>query len=204
MLLTWSGGCDSTYLLNYLCQYATKDSPVRTISINHPQIAAYDMQVMARQRILEELIDNRHYHIDHTEVEIINNGPASCVSGTGSNQAAIWVSMALLYLNEGEDLYLGFIKKDDIWHSWPHMKTMFEEGLKLMGKTGKLNLHTEHLTKWEILKGLKEDKLLDMTWHCEDDSLTPCGRCISCETHQVALYQLDKFHSNQNLTVKEV
>lgn len=220
-LVLFSGGCDSTYLLaNLLRGYfladengATDNGPVspdkipqiRTIAVTHPQIEARDESRAARKAVLAKLRKLKHpirqggfegegkRGIDHGEVKILQQGihTAWC---SGLLQPPIWLFTAIPYLEENEDLYVGYVRGDDIWHYKQILLELFDRLKRLTQRNGRLIFPLEWVDKHDIIEYLKRANLDKDVWYCEDPKtpFKPCKKCKSCETHKLALLQYEE------------
>jgi len=187
-MLMWSGGLDSTALLAWLCQSSSSAYPVRTIAVNHSMVPCNAQQKKARQTILAELKAKGH-HVEHREVDIEANN-TGCVTG-GICQPLLWLPVGVLALREDEDLYLGYVKGDDIWHYRYALFSAFDSFMAMMQKTGKLQLTYEWTDKVDLVRELRKANLLQHIWYCEQsDNDKPCGKCHSCERHRDVLRRM--------------
>jgi hypothetical protein len=206
-LLLWSGGCDSTFLLYDLltahqfkkptCFVALKDGEfVRTLSINHPQVAGGIYNRRARD-VLRPLLQKKFKNnFVCGEIEISQNGLFIDSYG-GIVQPPLWLLHASLYLDRDEDLYAGYIRGDDLWHHRDQLYEAFSVIQSFTGRTGRLLLPLEWVTKAEIIVRLKRARLLKHTWYCELSKDGRCCRqCPSCYAHDTALWRLTKGFEN--------
>jgi Queuosine biosynthesis protein QueC len=199
-LLLWSGGCDSTLLLHDLLaakvedgqrvgEFVTlaRDEPVRAISIDDPQVANGPQQKAARDKLRKRL--KVFGNFEHTEVAVTKTGPD--ITPSGIPQAAMWLLHAALYLERSEDLYVGYVRGDDVWHKIAWLYQAFASIQGLTEKTGKLILPLEWADKSEVIDRLDKLKLLSGTWHCEKPKGNrACYACRSCRTHATAKFQI--------------
>lgn len=190
-LILWSGGCDSTLLL---FEHATKalaagENPPRALSISYDdQIPAGQQHRKARQAILKEF-RRRGLKVDHAEVSFQKSGPISVEPAPGLPQAILWTGIAQTFLMRDEDLYLAYIRGDDIWHYRQWLFDAFGSTQIVLQKDGKLQLPLEWMAKDEVLKELDAAGLLELTWYCETargTEMKPCGWCASCKTMSAA------------------
>lgn len=192
-LILWSGGCDSTLLLfeESARALAAGEAMPRAISITYNQIPAAEQHRTARRRILQELA-RRGLKIDHTEFELQRHGELQVdTSHGGLAQPILWLGIAQAFLAVEEDLMLGYIRSDDIWHYKTPLLQAFEATQAVLKKTGKLQLPLEWLAKDAILKDLSTYGLLKLTWYCETvrgTAMKPCGWCPSCKTMAAGRY----------------
>jgi 7-cyano-7-deazaguanine synthase in queuosine biosynthesis len=205
VLLLWSGGADSTVALLRLL----RESPtirVRTLSIQHPQFAARKEQLAARNLIQERLKSAQSLTFDRLEVEIRHSADAG-LDGAAC-QAATWLSIGQGYLAPNEDLALGYMATDSIWHTAEQLRQAFAALQAAQRKDGQLQFPTEWDERPEILSALDEWGLTDLCWWCERPEVLPlaavsaefikqerpltkaCGTCHPCEEHAAGRWLL--------------
>lgn len=206
MLVLWSGGCDSTLMLHDLALAnhahsqvkprlagdkvleAPYSSPVRAISFSCHQIEGGGAASKKARTKIIGVLRKKGLTIDHTEVAVSYQGDAQMLCGNGGcAQAPIWLVYAQLFLEVDEDLYLGYIRGDDIWHHKSELHWVFQYCQSVIGKTGKLYTPLEWDRKCDVQKRLAEIELLDLCWYCEMKSDKPCGECPACVTHKAGL-----------------
>lgn len=191
-LVLWSGGFDSTLVLYDACVEAKKKdlAPVRAISINHEQVPANREHQKARQRIFV-CMKKRGLAFDWAEVNISTWGTFKADGAAGMVQPGIWLPAAVPYLGPTEDLLTGWARGDDIFHYLNDICGAFEHHARLMGKTGLIQTPLEWTPKWEILRRLREARLVSLPWTCEEPKdWRACGKCQPCRDLKTARYRL--------------
>ena len=198
MLISWSAGLDSTYLL--LCVlFPHNNEPtksIRTISINSPQVLQYKKEKEQRKIIKRILKKSYGKTFDSQEVNISETKPGMiCNQLEGLSQPTLWVSLSTLYLDTNEDLYMGYVRGDDFWHFKKHVVKAFKSQQKLLGKKGKLLFPLEWKTKAKMISHLKKNfkDIYDNVTYCEENKEKPCGVCVCCKRHLLAEYESKKF-----------
>lgn len=206
-LVCWSGGCDSTLLLYALAHEATPWKPVRALNLRFDQVPCAEQQAAARRRILAYM-RSRGLHVEYHEAVVHNRKGTFVERGNGLIQAQLWLSMAVSYLNHDEDLFMGYIRSDDMWHYRHDYGNGFQHLQLLAGKTGNLFMPLEWLTKADVILLNKEHNLLDKVWWCEGEPVSskdgdavtidqvayePCHKCSSCLTHDTAALAIETF-----------
>lgn len=190
-LILWSGGCDSTLLLFELATkaLASGDPPPRALSVNYDdQIPAGEQHRTARQRILKEF-RRRGLKVYHSEFVFTKQGDFGLERPPGLCQPILWLGFGQSCLMEDEDLYLGYVRGDDIWHYREHIVSTFSGMQQVSRKTGSLYFPLEWESKDEVLKQLADANLLKFVWYCETvrgSLMKPCGWCPSCKTMSAA------------------
>ena len=175
-LITWSGGCDSTMLLLHCLRAGDK---VRTLAINHDQVASVPYEKKARRKLKKTLLSHG-YKFDHSEMSITKQNATS----GGLAQAGIWLWAAIGSLNHGENLAMAYIKADDIWHYYGWYHQAFTSLVAIAEKSSSsLLLPLEWYTKKTIVTELRKQCLFEDTWYCETPRKNGyrCGKCVSCE-----------------------
>lgn len=177
-LVVWSGGCDSTLILNDLLVAGRDD--VRTVAINHKQVGNNPESKAARQKIIKHFAKKK-ITWEHEEVEIDTYGGHQ---NGGTIQPCIWLLNATCNLKANEDLYMGYIRGDDVWHYMEQVRSIFNNIQYMTHKTGRLQLPLEWERKKDIKKRLNQTGLLNLVWWCESPVKgKPCNKCCSCKVH---------------------
>ncbi|HEV8061104.1 MAG TPA: 7-cyano-7-deazaguanine synthase [Gemmataceae bacterium] len=220
MLLLWSGGCDSTLMLFWFARQAVAngDPAPRTLAINYEQVPCAEQQRKARGAILKELA-HRKLPVQHAELTLTKETEAAieCEQGanadgsrTGLVQPALWLSLAQPFLQPTENLYLGYVRGDDIWHYRTQLFDAFNAMQGVLKKTGTLQLPYEWWPKCSVISELRAADLLKHVWYCEDRTVKkPCGSCPACRTMSAGLH-LESTNAKEdawrkeNETVREV
>jgi hypothetical protein len=175
---------------------ATKEDPIRALSIVSPQFPAIEAQRHARERIKQWLKKKKVPLIDYNEIELKyeNRGDFCIETGGGLIQPATWIPIAATFLKEKEDLYLGYIRGDDFWHYQNQAYWSFRYLQEMAQKQGVMKTPLEWQTKYDVIKKLKEVGLLKLCWTCEfpTPKEKPCGKCFPCCSIQSALWRLSK------------
>ena len=111
-------------------------------------------------------------------------------------QPPIWQFNAVTYLGEKENLYLGYIKPDCVWHHRTELFGLFKNICDITGRTGKLEIPLEWFSKDDVIRELTTVGLEDLVWWCEkpdgETDFKPCGKCPPCKTVEAARVVLKK------------
>jgi hypothetical protein len=166
--------------------------PVAAISFTHKQIGASANERRQRARILAWM-RKQGYPIWHSEVSVVGRGVLPLdPSATEQKDAAnggqpsvlhpFWVGLAVPYMRTTDNLVLGYIKWDPIWHRREWLYGAFRNLAALNGISGELQTPLEWWEKKDVVKNLREWKFpLDLCWSCQDPKGTKaCGKCDSC------------------------
>jgi 7-cyano-7-deazaguanine synthase in queuosine biosynthesis len=208
--IIWSGGCDSTLVLDdVLWELHNRKDPrtVTAYSFKHWQISD---DKMAKEETARAAY--KHYALSkgyplgycHT----IELPKLSYTVPGGCPQPALWISNIMPIIQNDSLLYAGYIKGDDfftydIFKNW----SLVFEGLSyLYGKKIVPMFPRKYWTKTSIIKKLKERNILNLTWHCETPISTTgaeCGYCDPCQKHNESLKWID-FEENRYTNTDEV
>lgn len=227
MLCLWSGGCDSSLMLYDIVQATLQpivkdgtkqyrmcgnfidydpDEKINVISINHEQVPAKEESKKARKKLIEILSKRfKQKRIFACEVDIVNGGdyPLSVCHNNGIIQPTLWLLHAAQYLDASEDLYVGYIRTDDIWHYKQDFIAAFELLQKLANRTGKLIFPLEWYTKHDVIKSLKQVKIYQHVWYCENPHngkrCRGIHKCHPCDEHDAALARITKIEKLEKL-----
>jgi hypothetical protein len=135
----FSGGFDSTALLlskvgeNLKLKNSYEKCRYNVISVYHENIPNKEEDKLARDRIKEILMkefpDEMKYYFSFREIKISDGGIAG--------QASIWPAFALTDSNlaNGDDinLWFGYVKGDDFWHSKGYYENLYSAYEKIIG-----------------------------------------------------------------------
>ncbi len=196
MLVLWSGGCDSTLVLYDLARTeGTKEKPIRTLTIVHPQVLARREQAKARIAILKKFKeDGLHVQANHI---VVHQSGGLEVSAYGNAQSILWLSTAVLYLEDKEKLYTGHNMDDgDIWPDAVTLNVAFTNLCQVGCRESSWVTPLIFVEKRQILQRLKDAGLLDLCWWCENpQDGKPCRNCNPCILHETAMWQLKRWGS---------
>lgn len=209
-LVCWSGGADSTLILHDLAvRYkGKKDKPdehgLRALSVIHSQVPCQPQSRAARRKIAAKF-RKTGLAFRHATLAFKGSGDFDMPGNSGGlYQPPLWLAAAVGYLEPDEDLYMGYIRGDDIWHHADQLRGAFRCLQDIGGRTGKLVTPLEWFHKSDVIRELRRANLLRHCWHCEgagDAELRPCGRCASCESHHVGLFRLRRFGGGLGATL---
>ena len=167
---------------------------VRMISIRHGQLGANAEQHEARKNI-RAILKGRGLQFKRGEVSFKYRG-GFYVAPHGFVQAVLWLSIALPYLRNGENLYIGYVLGDSIWSYWGQLRRMFDNSVLVLGLEN-VDLITPlfDTSKAGVVHRLRKARLLRATWTCEDPTKSgrACGWCGPCKRRALARYELKRW-----------
>ena len=193
-LLVWSGGLDSTMLLNNLAKDSSKENPVYAFSFDADFIddRKNEMESQARRNYLA-YAQKQGYHIKH---EIVSLKATVSPYKTWGQQKS-WLSFILPYIPDDCDVYYAYIQGDCIWPAIDNYMKIFQEFKYLGGfQTSCLEFPFCFKEKWQVLKEYQEAEIpQDCFWTCEHPSskgkIEACGICEPCIHLKMAQIELD-------------
>lgn len=195
VLVAFSGGCDSTLLLYHAARkYGTPSEPIRALSFTSDQVSSGARETAARIKILKEF-KKRGLHVQQELIELsIKHGDGMLHHGLP--QAVMWLYGAQ-YLQEAETYAIGYIKGDDWIAHQAEFRKIFDSLQKIGDRTGALWTPLQWTEKRGVIHQLGQLDLLKLTWWCgkapKKRSAGPCGECHSCQTHETAVWKLERF-----------
>jgi 7-cyano-7-deazaguanine synthase in queuosine biosynthesis len=183
-VVVWSGGHDSTLVLQQLLSKVTVDNPIRALSMTHDQ---YDKiktkcERKARSVILKKWGNNKHKLIHPYEINVTSTSMVYFNDYKIPGQPMFWLTGVFPYLRTGDEVYFGYISGDDFWHFKEEFCNAFFALCKFAGITATLNFPLEYWAKESVLRETDKLGLSKICWTCEDPpkSKKPCGKCHSC------------------------
>lgn len=213
MLILWSGGLDSTYLLltKLLEKQITSDSivastPIRTLSLNQKQIGGNANDLIARNKITDEL-KNLGYEFERIECAVQYDNSEHGIQPAGFDglvQPPIWLFMGLVHASEHENLAIGYVLGDHCMEYLPYLRHTTDDYNYITKKDIQLDFPLKDKHKWEIMlqwrKSPQIKHFLEMVWYCDNQSEAgqdPCGKCSSCTQHKAAQLVVDTANCKQ-------
>ena len=198
MLLLWSGGLDSTWMLYRALLDTSRGESVRTLSVNYEQVGGVKQDRTARNKLLRlfKMADYRFPHIE-VDVSIRAKNQDHCTS-YGVIQPIMWVFHALLHADHGETIRLGYIKGDCALQHLDKLEYIKNYVGDILGKKLTLDFPLFNTPKYEIIRQVKKEAewILDNVWYCEPPGnkaiRKPCGECECCKAHRTALWQVEQ------------
>jgi len=176
----WSGGYDSTYVLLDLLKNSSEENPVTAISINHVCLdkKQYKLECITREKIKRQFKKDG-YHLLHRIINISSNMNVQIVDNSLA-QPFMWSTSVLSFLTSGDELYFGYIKKDDFWHIKHEFNEMIFGIAKAMQKEIAIFYPLEYILKEDIIKEL--GKYANLCWTCDEPIKNKqCGKCYKCK-----------------------
>lgn len=194
-LVIWSGGVDSTYILNDLLSKSSVDKPVGALSINHYFLfkgKIFGENVM-RNKFIETVINENKYPFVHDVIEFTNSGTNHNVRN-GTGQLTTWLMYAHSVAKDDATIHLGILKTDSQVSHYTNLHKLVDTLNDITGKHVKLSFPLIQHSKLDMIKLLFKECLEDKVWVCEmpiedtsnkEVSYHQCGgkNCAPCKNH---------------------
>jgi len=213
VLLMFSGGVDSTYLLHYFLTKTNFPLHVHHISLRYPQLNRWKMEDPAVRNILAYCRDNYRgfdysaSRFDMPPLRLIGRDSdlhLMVASKIGPNLAGEKITLALGHCLEDVEApeVQERMRRQLLPNLWKALIASVEEEKKLNPEISR-PLIDQRIPKEEIFKTVPPD-LLKLCWSCRipdfrGDVGYPCGRCNTCEKNEKILARLGRSAEFPNL-----
>lgn len=190
-VVIWSGGLDSTLILDRLC--SSGDKNVWAFSINWHMIN--ELKRKKEKEVRKNYIKyakQQGYEFCHEE---INVNASFGASSSGLPQAMFWFSVVPVYLPQNSVVYYGYHRGDDFWHYSQKAKELIKLSEEIGERKIQLQFPLEYMEKGDIIQEYQSRGIpQNCFWSCEDPgvimgTIIPCEKCEPCITYQTALYR---------------
>lgn len=198
----WSGGLDSTYLLDRVAYfYSTPHDPVYTISFKYPYVHKLKekMEEKARNKYLK-YAKKKGYNIQPFDLEITEAPPSYTDSGH-CEQAKLWFFLGIPFVWSNSVVHFGYVKRDSFWHDKQYYDAVMGQ-LPNLGNDITVAYDLENTSKHDIIDKIPEE----LYWYCESPEkkkkkkkIVECGRCNCCIDHKLAEYQRELISKNRDI-----
>jgi len=183
-LVAWSGGADSTLLLDWYAETSSKVQQVVALSVTgHPHLFAefVKKQNEVQKRYLKHL-RRKGYHVQHQRMEMSGTFSFGEPKTDAIAQPLVWLSTIVQVVQDGDRVLMGYIRDDCFWHNRHLFEKAFHSLCRLKGVDVKLEYPLEWEEKVGVLRRLKRGKVPDSCWFsCEKTKNgKPCGKCSKC------------------------
>jgi len=183
-VVLYSGGADSTVLLDYYAGSSCRDYPIKAFSVRYVGINEEQMHFenIARKKYLE-LAKLKGYWIEHYNISIDCRDILKRSKDGNAIQPIMWMCGIMPFMNDEDVLMCGYISGDCLWHIKHEYVTAFNSLCALKGIRAELKFPNEWKNKKDIVDYLKEAKMPKSCWfNCEKPTLSgkACGECNKC------------------------
>lgn len=191
-VVVWSGGMDSTLVLDQLCS-PDMNQYVWAYAVNWDMLDNLKVrkEKEARKNYLS-YAKKRGYKISYRTIAVTANMGADDL---GPAQALAWFSYVLPYLPKNSVLHLGYHSADGFLKYIPLFEKYVKTAAIISGRKIKLSYPLQYKTKCEILEKFKTRQIpMSCFWTCENPNKNlstggRCGKCIPCITLKTAHYE---------------
>lgn len=203
VLIPWSGGMDSTYLVYKAimagCEVTTAYYEIENNSIKVKAELKARNEMMDYFRTLASEHGTRYY--DRGTIFKMNTGGGFNISPIGVfSQTPLWVLASAYYAADYDCVAMGFVQGDETisWQKeYIHLFDAYKKIRRDFTEPSKVKLiFPISRTKKDAIHYLLPIELKYKTWTCEDpinieNSLYECGCCLPCKTHLANTQQLN-------------
>jgi 7-cyano-7-deazaguanine synthase in queuosine biosynthesis len=185
-VVIWSGGVDSTWVLDHYAGVSSEDYPVVALSVaKHPNLSREHLCVQneVQKRYLKHA-KKKGYHIKHEIVSVSGSFLLYADTEKGLGQPLIWYSCLLPCVKDGDVVHFGYVRNDCFWHNRAVFENAFDSLCKLKGIEASLNYPLEWDRKVDVLERLRKAKVPNNCWGSCDypKGKRSCGVCSKCES----------------------
>jgi 7-cyano-7-deazaguanine synthase in queuosine biosynthesis len=201
--MLYSGGCDSTLLLDRVL--SDTDRVVETYTIGSPCIHQLKLEAeqIVRERYIRSLPEEKRSRVWQRRIVVPDNNDYSFnISYHDENaplQTMYWLTHFLLNFakngNGRTALLTGHIRGDFFfdYDNYPKLMSWFRDFGQLLGKDIELLHPLDCYLKSDIVNELRQRKLGNKVWFCESPveqikngkrHIAPCGTCTPCKHNQ--------------------
>lgn len=204
-VVIWSGGMDSTLILDYYGGFSSKEYPVIALSVEkHPNIDQKHLmyQLNAQIRYLNHA-KKKGYHIKHQRIkvdcEFSDKLHFEQSNDIGTGQPFVWLCNIVQFLKDGDDVFFGYIRNDCFWHNKDKFEKAFNSLVDLRSIKVQLKYPYEWHHKYDILEELEKRKIPRNCYVTCDEPKKgeACGYCSKCVTFKNAEIELKEKNERQ-------
>lgn len=189
IIVSWSGGWDSTALLVYLAvMFGTKDKPVIAHSSKCANINNRQQKIeQNNMKKLKKIFKKQGLHIEYSmsKMEMDNVYVSTDKRYFGLSQVPLNLfSPMMYYMFKNAVVCFGYVHKDDFWTVKTEAITAFVNIGKILGNPNpRIAFPMCNARKQAIYDFLNDLGIVEYTSYCEDprENGEPCGICGSCQ-----------------------
>jgi 7-cyano-7-deazaguanine synthase in queuosine biosynthesis len=176
VVVSWSGGFDSTYMIIELLKNGNRVTAIQIVSpsLVNSQIESERTKLITP--LLQKLGTFRHC--------VVKQDYESGDTFLLPQLPLFLFNLALSTTNEHDKVCIGYIMNDDAISFIPEIKKIWKS-LGLMKKLPVLDFPLMKTKKETVISYLlyNHKEIYDLCWCCESDFSVMCGECASCKRH---------------------
>ncbi len=190
-IVAWSGGYDSTLILDRLCSWGHIDIRAFTLDWHMVDELKRQQEKVARDNY-REYAKKKGYEFHHETVTVTSTMLAL---GGGLPQALAWFSFISPYLPQESELQFGYHRGDSFWMYQHFAELIMASAAPLREMKVTLNYPLKWMRKWEIVEEVKKRGIPSRcVWSCENPvnrkgKIIACGTCVPCRMMKLAAYE---------------
>jgi len=190
-IVAWSGGYDSTLVLDRLCSWGKIDIWAFALDWHMVDELKRQKEKAARDNY-REYAKKKGYVFSYETVTV--TATMSATEG-GLPQVLAWFNFITPYLPEESELYFGYHRGDDFWMYRHFAENLMESGTALRNRKVTLQYPLMWMRKCEVVEEVKKRGISSRcVWSCEkpvkrQGKIIACGTCTPCRTMKLAAYE---------------
>ena len=192
-IVIWSGGYDSTLILDRLC--SGRDKTVWAFAVDWDAVDELKRQQerIARTDYLD-YAQKRGYVLHYREINVTAN-MQPLYKGLG--QVIAWFGFTAPYLPENTNLHFGYHRGDDFWWYQRDAEQQMKSACMVGDRSVSFYYPLQFMHKFEIVDEFQNRGIpVSCSWTCEKpvskhDKILPCGKCEPCTILKLAQYERD-------------
>ena len=190
-IVAWSGGYDSTLVLDRLCSAGDKN--VWAFALDWDMVNELKRKQENFSRInYKKYAESRGYSFCYNTITISADMSAANI---GRPQAMAWLCFISPYLPQESTIHFGYHRGDDFWGSRSLADQLLQSAAVLGERKVMIQYPLELMRKYEIVTEFNQRGISSLcAWSCEDPvvrgkEVRPCGKCTPCISLKLAKYE---------------
>jgi len=190
-IVIWSGGYDSTLILDQMCSAGDKN--VWAFSIDWDMLDDNKREKEKRVRKkYKQYAKKKGYEFCHQTIAVSADMGAR---GGGNTQAMAWVGFIMPYLPSESTIHFGYHAADSFWCGVHYVEEAIRNLCAMGDRKVVVKYPLQYMPKWEIVKNCERRGIPDSCiWSCEHpikkrNEILACGSCIPCINLKLANHE---------------
>ena len=190
-VIAWSGGYDSTLILDRLCSAGDKNVWAYSLDWHMVNELKREQEKAARDSY-REYAKRKGYIFCHETMTVTSTMSAF---GDGLPQVLAWFNFVSPYLPAESELYFGYHRGDDFWMYQRFAENLMENAAALREMKVTIQYPLKLMRKCDVVEEVKKRGIPSRcVWSCENPAkrkgrIVACGNCVPCRTMKLAEYE---------------